>query len=654
MSQRTYFASHSGMIPPVLSRITRRACLGAGAALVCLTAAFAPASALAGESITFPGRAADLAANSYWTVTEFSEGCCTLDMNVQRWDGSKWAGGSGGGQNADAYDWGVPLYAPAGGVIASCWRNFPDDPEKGVQPENNDQIFPGGNHVVIITDEGNAISLNHLKSGSTPAALCPSNPGNAKFPGTMVKEGDWRVAAYIDPAKRPRVREGEFVGRVGHSGKAGGVHLHWSLNQIVAQDDGFGRPKLANKSSPMNIRYAWAHPFDKNKLPTAAGWFRLRGTNFSGDPDCKCDYKMLHASPYLRRADAGAGAIKGGDVLFLSGNRAVTGTVSADTGKLKLIAWDLVGVDKIVRKGEIEAGAVKEVALAEVASDHVLAAVRQADDVLKMIAFRVGPTGNLQRVADMSAGKISRLDMASFGGAKKRAATAVRDEGGNLKLIVWDIEVESDGSAKIARLGEESAGKVSVLSVARAAPFNGVFTAVKDSAGNLRVIPWKISGDGKSISRGEHATAGAVGNEISVASLKKGAAVAMRDSKGELRIITWSASASGSMGGRRETGTAGEISEVSLLTTPHGGSNLTSVVRDKSGGLLLIGWAVEDDGKNLRRVGSSEAGEAPKIAVGGVSRSYPGLDPRDMVMTAVRDGKGNLKLITWDTNLVNP
>jgi hypothetical protein len=648
MSSRTNILCHSIAGP----RVGWRMKLRAGVALICMATAFGSAGAVAEESISFPARSADLAANSYWTVTEFSEGCCTLDLNVQRWTGSQWSGG-GAAQNDQNYDWNVPLYAPANGAIASCWRNFPDDPKPGVDPANND-IFTGGNHVVIITDDGNAISLNHFKAGSIPAALCPPNAGNAQYPSTMDKEGDWRVAAYIKPADRPRVSEGQYLGRVGNSGNSGGPHLHLSMSRVVKADDGNGRPKLAKESSPLNIRHAWAHPFDKKKQATSAGWFRLRGTDFVGDPDCKCDNKMLHASPYLRRADATAGDIKGGDVLFLSGNRAVTGTVASNNGHLKLVTWDLVGVDMIEREGEFEAGAVKEVALAEVASDYVLVAVRQSDDILKMIAFHVGPTGNLLRIADMSAGKISQLDMATFGGADRKAATAVRDEFGNFKLIVWDLAFETDGSAKIVRLGEASAGAVSALSVSRASPFNGVFTAVRDSEQNLMLIPWKVSTDGKTITRGEHATAGAVGTELSVASLAKGAAVAMRDSDGNLRIVTWSASSNGSMGGRRETEIAGAISEVDLLTTPHGGSNLTSVVRGSEGELLLIGWAVDDDGKNLRRIGSSEAGAASKIAAASVSRSYVGLDPRDMILTAVRDSGGNLKLVTWDTNLVNP
>ena len=640
--------------------VGRRARLAAGAALLSITACFAAANAAAQESISFPARAADLKPDTYWTVDEFSEGCCTLDINLRRWNGSQWVGGSGSAQSQD-YDWNVPLYAPADGVIASCWRNFPDDPASGAPLENEDKIFKGGNHLVIITDGGNAISINHLKQGTIPAELCPRNAGSAQYPSTVDQdpEKQWRVAAYVKPADRPRVQEGQFIGLIGESGNAGGPHLHISMHAVVDPGDANTYTRLANNSSPMNIRHAWAHAFDANKQTTSGGWFRLRGTDFAGEPnypacDPSCGYKMLHASPYLRRADATAGEVYGGDVLFLSGNRAVTATVASNNGHLKVIAWDLVGVDRIEREGQYEAGAVKEVALAEVASDHVLAAVRQADDVLHIIAFRVGPTGNLQRIGDMLAGKVSALDMATIGGADRKAVTAVRDEDGDLKLIAWDLDFAQDGTATIVRLGEASAGKASALSIARATPFNGVFTAVKDDDGNLMVIPWKISTDGRSIARGEHATASEVGNEISVASLQKGVAVAMRDSDGNLRIITWSAAASGDMGGRKETEVAGGISEVDLLTTPHGGSNLTSVVRDSDGNLLLIGWAVDGDGRNLRRIGSSEAGAASKIAAAGVARSYVGLDPRDMIMTAVRSTGGDLKLITWDTNLVNP
>ena len=42
--------------------------------------------------MSFPTRAADLPSGAYWAVTEFGEGCCTLDLNVLRSNGSKWKG----------------------------------------------------------------------------------------------------------------------------------------------------------------------------------------------------------------------------------------------------------------------------------------------------------------------------------------------------------------------------------------------------------------------------------------------------------------------------------------------------------------------------------------------------------------------------------
>jgi hypothetical protein len=174
------------------------------------------------------------------------------------------------------------------------------------------------------------------------------------------------------------------------------------------------------------------------------------------------------------------------------------------------------------------------------------------------------------------------------------------------------------------------------------------------AAGELKVILYKLSSDGQTLTRGTSAEAGKVGTAIAVAPLAQGFAVAMRDAEGKLRIISWSVSSAGNIGARRSTATAGSISDVTLLTAPHGGSNLTSVVRDGSGNLLLVGWAVDADGTRLRRLGSSDAGAATQISADVVSRSYPGLDPRDMILTSLRDGSGNLKLVTWDSNLDNP
>jgi uncharacterized protein (DUF2141 family) len=355
----------------------------------------------------------------------------------------------------------------------------------------------------------------------------------------------------------------------------------------------------------------------------------------------------------LRRGDAVAGEIRTSSTLFLNPNRAVTATVAESNQHVKLIVWDLTGVSTITRKGQAEIGPSKKVVLSEPLDNYVLAAVRQSNDLLTMIAYRVSPTGGLTKVDEWVAGEISQLDMATTEGGDRKAVTAVRDEDGNLKLIVWDIQLVTGGTARIERHGERVGESAFALAISRAKNFKGVFTAIRDANGDLRVIPWRMSDDGETLTRGRLAVAGPVISYFDVAPLAHGVAAAVRDEAGLLRIITWSVP-SLDIGPRRSTLVAGAASNISLLTAPLGGSNLTSVARGEDGRLYLIGWAVDGDGRGLRRLGSSRAGGASSISADVVARSYAGLDPRDMVLTSMKDDDGNLKLITWDTNLVNP
>jgi hypothetical protein len=235
------------------------------------------------ETFTFPARPSELDEGAVWSVSEFSEGCCTLDLVVRKYSEQqgKWVAGTGS-SNDQAYTFNVPIYAPASGRIASCWRNFPDDPGPGVEPPNNDKIFTGGNHVVIITDDNNAVSIAHLKSGTIRPELCPRNNDNTTFPSTTDKEGAWRVASYIEPADRPRIREGEYIGRAGTSGNSSGPHLHISVAPVTGTD-GKGREALGD-SVPFRFRQAWGHRFEATDKDTPDGWHRFRGGQFTGDP----------------------------------------------------------------------------------------------------------------------------------------------------------------------------------------------------------------------------------------------------------------------------------------------------------------------------------------------------------------------------------
>lgn len=606
---------------------------------------------VAEEAISFPARSADLASDSYWTVEEFSEGCCVLDLNVKRWNDGAWRGSNGGGGNDDDFDWSRPLYAPANGVVASCWRNFPNNPASGSDnhhPDYPSKILRGGNHVIIITDEGNLIELMHLKQGSTPASLCPRNADDTQYPATLSKDGGvWAIAAYVDPADRPRVSEGDFVGRVGNSGHSSGPHLHTNIRRVTGTD-AKGR-ETTSSSFPLPIRYAWAHRYDRNQPHSPDGWFRLWGQGFSqaGNPS----FKMLHASPYLRRSEAGAGPIRSEiDTLFLSSNRFVTATIGTDSD-MKIISWNRIGINEIRRDHETSAVGVEDVSIVSPGADIVLAAVKKTDGFLKLIAYRVAGNGSFTRIAERNDRAIAMVDMTMTTGPDRMAVTALRLPNGKLHLIAWDVRINPSAEASIVRLGEIEGDAVSTLALAPAG-FKGVYTAVR-AGGELQVIPWRLSPDGMTFERRNPGVAGPIGPFLSVASLPQGVVAAAEDSDGKLAVITWSTNATGDIGARQQKTVGVASKDIRLVKSWLGDTNFTSVLRDGDGNLRLVGWAVNADGSNLRQLGSSRAGAVLGLSAASTMSLVAGQNPREFTVTAVRDSESAMKLILWDVNLLN-
>lgn len=574
-------------------------------------------------------------------------------MNVQRWSGGSWRKRSSGTDNAADLDWNVPIYAPASSVIASCWQNSPDNPRIGEKlDEIGSTIFTGGNHVVILTDGGHAISLNHFRKGTVPDGLCPSNDDGTHDVPTMAKIGDLRAAAFIDAADRPRVTEGQLVGRVGNSGNSDGPHLHWSIQEVQSVDPTTGAISLGPAES-LRIRDAWAQGFASAHGPAEDDWFRYRGHPLTESFEPR--NKTILASPYLRRVSAGAGAVAPDlDVAFLTSLRVVTGSISQTDGTAKLIVWDTIGKSTLNRRGDFELGAAKELKFGLISSTSFLVALRQADNRLKVIAFQVAPTGQLVRRDDRLAGEISALDMTTTRGPSKRAVTAVCDAQGRLRLIAWAKNGSADGSLEVERLGQAVGPEISALAVASAGNFKGVLAAARVN-GSLKLLPWRMTGNGGGFAQGASASAGVIGPELDVARLAGGVAASMIDGAGRLRIITWKTSPDGDIvGPRKGKLTAHRGNRQVLLQSPAAGSNLTSVMRGSDGLLYLIGWAVDDDGSRLGRLGSSKAGAIKGQAADAVIRSFAAFDPREFTLTAVIDSSDALKLISWDTNLELP
>jgi len=351
----------------------------------------------------------------------------------------------------------------------------------------------------------------------------------------------------------------------------------------------------------------------------------------------------------VRLGDSGnqAGAISEADVTFIGGGKVVT-SVRDGGGDLKLISWSISADGKTIKRlGDSggQAGAISLVDSVFVGSNNLITAVRDGGGNLKLISWNVSADGStIKRLGDSGsqAGALSLLDIVSNGSV---LTTSVRDGGGNLKLITWHT---SPDKKTIKRAGD-SGNQAGALSLLASAASGGakVINAVRDGGGDLKLISWQISSDGTVKRLGDSGDqAGATGLVSLVtgqSSTTSGLVLVspVQAGNNDLKLISWTMPPSGAL--KRAGDSGSQAGEISLLSTVHlaGGNTVTSV-RDGGGDLKLILWNVSADGKTVKRI-SDSGSQAGAMSL--VSTAHIG---GGQVLNAVRDGGGNLKLITWD------
>lgn len=186
-------------------------------------------------------------------------------------------------------------------------------------------------------------------------------------------------------------------------------------------------------------------------------------------------------------------------------------------------------------------------------------------------------------------------------------------------------------------------------------------TAVKDGSGNLKLISWSIGGNQIRRLNAEGASAGAVSriSSVRVGKSDSGRMVtAVRDGGNNLKLILWNTGFNGTITrspGR--AGQAGEVTRIAAAAPPANAANVNRVVtavRDGSGNLKVIGWKVE--GNDVNRAPQQIEALAGPVDV--VLTTFP---PRpldnvisatfltgNLLATAVRGRGGNLRINTWN------
>ena len=291
--------------------------------------------------------------------------------------------------------------------------------------------------------------------------------------------------------------------------------------------------------------------------------------------------------------------------------------------------------------GSHGAGAISQVAISALGSTRVVTAVRDAESRLRLIAWDVGQDGHINRPVPPEetgedAGKVSQIGITSVGNS--RVLTAVRDEDGNLRLIVWNVA--DDG--RIRRIGgptpgfgTATAGSISRVAVTAVEPAR-VVTAVRDGDRNLRLIVWGLSEEGF-LTRLGTGTAGVIDHVAIVTVRGDRVVTAMRNGEGDLQVIAWDISPIGDVtpGPSATAGPVGELAATALPASLSEPQTVVTAMRDGDGNLRLISWRIHNSG-DIEKLLVGLAGEISQVAVYSLTR--------DTVVVGMRDGQKRLRL----------
>ena len=216
------------------------------------------------------------------------------------------------------------------------------------------------------------------------------------------------------------------------------------------------------------------------------------------------------------------------------------------------------------------------------------------------------------------------------------AVTAVMSADSTLKLISWGMQ--ADGS--VSRLGEADAGVIRYVSLTRLGTSNRIATAVVDSSSNLKIITWLVASNG-TISRLQETSAGAVAQVEAISDREDRLYTAVRDSNGNLKIISWDIHPSGFIN-RLSDASAGAVAftRMAMFGTNVSDTVLVTAVRDGEGNLRLISWGIDYFEGTITRLHDAVAGGIQDLAVESLSNS--------LMTTAVRNAEGNLQIILWE------
>jgi len=300
----------------------------------------------------------------------------------------------------------------------------------------------------------------------------------------------------------------------------------------------------------------------------------------------------------------------------------------------------------LCRRGDSasDAGFVSEIAVARHRQHQIVTAVRTQAGTLKLITYNVGAGSIAPRTGDSGsdAGAATFIDIAR-NTTDSRFVTACRSASSRLVLISWDVNESGNAITRLRDSGSD-AGNASMI---RIAPLgnNRFVTACRAANGNLVLIGWRLNNDGSLTRLGDSSDQAGAVQDIALVTLPGNRVVtAVRAGDGHLLLITWSVSDAGIERLNDSDTLAGSASMIRATVDTFG--HVVTAVRAGDGHLLLITWAVDAFGR-VQRLGDSGEGDIGDLA--GETLGHDIALANGDVVTGVRAGNGNLKVILWNT-----
>ncbi len=303
------------------------------------------------------------------------------------------------------------------------------------------------------------------------------------------------------------------------------------------------------------------------------------------------------------------------------------------------------GKRDLMRVAENEAGLVSAIKLVRLSATRMATAVRTAAGTLKIIVWeRVTPgidvaNSQLIRLGDIEAEEIiSNVD--AFDLSSNTLVTAIRLASGVLKLITWRV---SDDGMTLTRLGEDDAEVISQLAAVKLTATRLAVSTIT-ATGNLKVIVWDLSKDGKTLARRGGTETGGISRLDAVALGKTRLLTAVRTETNTLKLIVWKILPDGIPVQSNDTTVPGTISDVSiaLIRGPKGISDVwvTTAVRAAGDQLNIRYWKINGINK-IELLGKLKSEKAHAVKLAHVSTD------EDDTAVCIVTSDGTLQLTMW-------